>query len=119
LGYIYRTNRQLMAKFNPIVSPVGGFGLDAVWVSRRGTIWFSTEIGFRDAKHGWVSEGDVLSEDGRIIRRNRELVNVCDPILPCDCADIVDCPCLAFGLDALERTGPLEVAYPSRRTRSD
>jgi hypothetical protein len=74
------------------------FGLDAVTLTPRGEIWFSTERGFWDANLGWISDGDVLSDRGYVVRRNRQLVDVCDPLVFC----------ANFGLDALDRWfGPL------------
>jgi hypothetical protein len=69
------------------------FGLDAVTVTRRGDIWFSIETGFWDANLGWISDGDVLSDRGYVVRRNRRLVDVCDPLVYC----------ANFGLDSLDR----------------
>ncbi|MCK4661212.1 MAG: hypothetical protein KAV82_16955 [Phycisphaerae bacterium] len=101
LGYIYRSNAQLMANFQPydplapddVLIADHDFGLDAVYVSKRGVIWFSVEEGFYDRTWGYISDGDVLSESGRVIYRNLDVVRRCYPLE--DCAN--------FGLDALER----------------
>ena len=69
------------------------FGLDAVTMTPRGEIWFSVERGVWDANLGWISDGDVLSDRGYVVRRNRQLVDVCDPLVFC----------ANFGLDSLDR----------------
>ncbi|MCK4658101.1 MAG: hypothetical protein KAV82_01140 [Phycisphaerae bacterium] len=98
---VYRTNAQLMANFNPYdpftpeepAPEPHDYGLDAVYVTRHGTIWFSVEEGFYDLNLGYVSDGDVLSEHGYVVRRNLTLMfAACSPLE--DCAN--------FGLDALD-----------------
>jgi hypothetical protein len=83
-GFIYRTHAQLLRNFHPVDShgnPIRPkFGLDAVHELADGSVLFSTEVGFRDARLGWVGEGDVLYEDGSIVRTNRDLLRICDPI---------------------------------------
>jgi hypothetical protein len=90
-GRILRTNAQLMANFDPVVAPVDGFGLDAVYVWPHGEIWFSTEVDFRDARWGLVRHGDLLSNMGRVVVRNHDLMAPFEPL-----EDLAD-----FGLDAM------------------
>jgi hypothetical protein len=73
-GTIVRTNGELMARFNPKPG-FGDLGLDAVHVLRSGEILFSTEEDIFDEGMGvTLSQGDILSEGGRIVRTNRELI---------------------------------------------
>ena len=79
------------------------FGLDAVTVTPSEEIWFSVERGFWDANLGWISDGDVLSNRGYVVRRNLRLVDICEPLV--DCAN--------FGLDALDRWfAPVNASTP-------
>ena len=45
LGQVVKTNRELLARFNP-AEPKQDCGLDAIYVWPSGEVWFSTEIGF-------------------------------------------------------------------------
>jgi hypothetical protein len=99
-GFIYRTNAELMEHFNPY-DPLNpdesaevdhDYGLDAAWVAPwDSSVWFSTEECFYDRYWGWVSDGDVLCENGWVIRRNLTLLAACGPL-----EDLAN-----FGLDAL------------------
>ena len=97
-GYIYRSHSELLANFHPVCPDCPDadcacdFGLDAVYVTPHGTVWFSVEEGFYDLRLGWVEDGSVLSENGRVLRLNRDLMHQCDPL-----EDLGD-----FGLDALD-----------------
>ncbi|MBN1697341.1 MAG: hypothetical protein JW881_07490 [Spirochaetales bacterium] len=91
-GRIYKTGKDLLRNFNPLsVSIEGSIDIDAVYILSNGEIWFSTASGFRDAKLGYVGFGDLLSENGRIILRNRDIVAPFNPI-----EDLAD-----FGLDGI------------------
>ena len=61
-------------------------------MTRWGDIWFSTEESFYSRELGWVSDGDLLSTRGYVIRRNLDLLHNCNPA-----EEIAN-----FGLDALE-----------------
>ncbi len=99
-GYIVRTNAELLAKFEPIDMmgrPLpADYGLDAVILRSNREIWFSVEIGFPDAKRGWIGHGDLLSTHGYVVVRNRDLVAPFGPL-----EDLAD-----FGLDAAMLLGP-------------
>lgn len=97
-GTIYRTNADLMAGFEPIDPMPKDFGLDAVFVWPHGEVWFSVEESFTDAQLGHVGEGDLLSDRGRIVMRNLDLVRAFGPL-----EDLAD-----FGLDALH-VGPVRL----------
>lgn len=99
-GRIYRTNAELMKQFEMAESSIGEYndvGLDAVYVWPHGEIWFSTERNFVDRRFGLIGHGDLLSDAGRIIARNRELTAPFKPI-----EDLAD-----FGLDALHIFWPV------------
>ena len=88
-GEIFRSNRQLLARFHPAETNKD-FGLDALYVWPSGEIWFSTEQGFQDAYLGAILAGDLLSDQGYRVYGNLELTS---GFAPEDAAD--------FGLDAL------------------
>ena len=90
-GRIFKTNAELMANFKPIEPRPIRFGLDAVYLWPHGEIWFSIEVDFVDARLGPVGHGDLLSDRGRIVARNLELLRPFGPI-----EDVAD-----FGLDGL------------------
>lgn len=96
-GQVLRTIAQLMSRFEPIDPIPPDFGLDAVHVWPHGEAWFSTEVSFTDKTLGPVGEGDLLSDTGRIVYRNRELVARFSPL-----EDLAD-----FGLDAVHLVWPL------------
>jgi hypothetical protein len=91
-GRIFKTNAELMANFKPIEPRPIRFGLDAVHVWPHGEIWFSIEVDFIDGRFGHIGHGDLLSDTGRVVARNLELVGQFRPI-----EDVAD-----FGLDALD-----------------
>ncbi|MBN1488404.1 MAG: hypothetical protein JXA69_00680 [Phycisphaerae bacterium] len=87
-GRIVATNRWLLRNFRPRPTPDGtmpDLGLDAAFVPRFNArlhsedrppvIWFSTERGFFDERLGrFVSDGDLLSTTGQIVRTNWRLM---------------------------------------------
>jgi hypothetical protein len=87
-----------MAAFQPIDPVPANFGLDAAHVWPSGEIWFSTEVSFTDSRLGPVGKGDLLSDTGRVVARNRELLEIFSPI-----EDLAD-----FGLDALQVFLPVQ-----------
>jgi len=89
-GTIFRTNEQLLAKFEPAEGQED-VGLDAIHVWPGGEIWFSTEVGFQSKRLGAIGQGDLLSDGGWVLFRNLELL---EPFAPLE--DLAD-----FGLDAL------------------
>lgn len=94
-GHVVRTNAELLRNFrisDLTMRPIpADYGLDAVILRANGEIWFSTESGFFDQTLGWVGHGDLLSTNGYIVARNRDLVATFQPV-----EDLDD-----FGLDAL------------------
>ena len=95
-GYVVRTNAQLLERFEIVDPDPNGYGLDAVTRLPNGTILFSVEEGFIDGRFGPVDHGDLLSDNGHLVRRNLTLVWPFEPV-----EDLND-----FGLDALQ-AGPV------------
>ena len=79
LGYIVKTNAELLARFHP-ADPAQDYGLEAVWVWPSGEIWFSTEKPFQDSQSTSYSPGDLLSDQGYVVYHNAELL--CAAMLP-------------------------------------
>ncbi len=99
-GAIVKTNLELLQRFQIQAPLPDGYGLDAVCRLPNGTIWFSTEVGFIDARFGQISDGDLLSNQGHVIRRNLDLVWPFGPV-----EDLHN-----FGLDAVQPGGVISVA---------
>lgn len=91
-GKIYKTCSDLLAKFHPIEPRPIPFGLDAVYVWPNGEVWFSIEVDFVDGLLGPIGHGDLLSDIGRVVVRNRELMAPFKPL-----EKISD-----FGLDSIQ-----------------
>ena len=87
---VFMTNEMLLRSFAPTAGSAN-LGLDALHVWPSGEVWFSVEEGFLDARYGWISDGDLLSDRGWIIYRNLDLVHAFQPVEDLD----------NFGLDAL------------------
>jgi hypothetical protein len=90
-GSIFRTSAALLERFQPVDLPAGGPGLDAIHLWHHGEVWFSTETSFVDKRWGHVGHGDLLSDTGRVVARNLELLSRFAPL-----EDLAD-----FGLDGL------------------
>ncbi|MHC4110452.1 MAG: hypothetical protein ACYSUY_05210 [Planctomycetota bacterium] len=95
-GRIFKTISDLLANFQPIEPRPISFGLDAAYVWPHGEVWFSIEVDFADLHLGTIGHGDLLSDRGRVIARNQELVESFGPI-----EDLAD-----FGLDGLQVLWP-------------
>ena len=91
-GHVVHTNAELLERFEIVDPDPAGYGLDAVTRRPNGTILFSVEQGFLDARLGPVGHGDLLSDHGHVVRRNLDLVGAFQPL-----EDLDD-----FGLDALQ-----------------
>ena len=93
-GWIVRSNPQLLANFRPVAVGDGpireDYGLDAIVVRANREFWFSTAVGFVDARLGPIGDGDLLSTAGYVVARNLDLVKAFGPV-----EDLAD-----FGLDA-------------------
>ncbi len=89
-GKIVATNAQLLRNFSPpeTFAPVD-YGLDALqemsWGPMASAVpvtYFSLNKGFQDAKLGWISDGDLLADTGRIVARNKDLMARFHPMPP-------------------------------------
>jgi len=90
-GEVVKTNAELLEHFRLATVGVSDFGLDALYVLPGGEVWFSTETDFEDRLLGVVRHGDLLSDRGWIVARNKQLMAPFGPL-----EELVD-----FGLDAL------------------
>lgn len=113
-GRVVAPNRWLMRNFKPALPADGSplpphFGLDAVFVpkfndrtdsaARPPEIWFSTDRGWYDEKlQRPITDGDLLSSEGRVVRTNWQLVRGFFPKLQPGQAP----PVKNLGLDAID-----------------
>ncbi len=89
-GYVVRSIWDLLRRFD-IAGPVPASpGLDAVVVRPNGEIYFSLETGLFTHGYGFLSPGDLLSDQGYVVARNYELIR---PFYPTSTEDA--------GLDAV------------------
>ncbi len=86
-GYVVAANAQLLRNFHRM-PPVADAGLDAAYVpcwrawysttalniATQPEIWFSVKKGFFDEKLGQITDGDLLSTTGRVVRTNAQLL---------------------------------------------
>ncbi len=73
-GYVVRTNEQLLAAFGRM-PPVSDAGLDAAALVADKGIFFSVETGFFSESLGtYVWPGDLLSDRGKVVLTNRQLL---------------------------------------------
>lgn len=129
-GYVVARNRDLLRNFlvYPDIVPLPpemDKGLDAVYVVRfrpwavtaitsvlpqAPEIWFSVNKGFTDMHGRQISDGDLLSTSGAIVRKNSELL-VNFPPSPLMGPDGVAMPVLLnYGLDAVYVRGRMLIA---------
>jgi hypothetical protein len=95
-GLVFKSNSELMRNFQPIDPMPKVFGLDGVYVWPSGEVWFSITTSFTDLRLGHIGYGDLLSDTGRVVIRNLDLLR---PFAPVE--DLAD-----FGLDALTIVWP-------------
>jgi hypothetical protein len=74
-GTVVRRGLDLVAKFHVRASITGDVGLDAVYLWPHGEVWFSVTTPFLDERFGLIGDGDLLSDTGRVVARNLELVS--------------------------------------------
>jgi len=95
-GLVFKSSSELMRNFQPIDPMPKVFGLDAAYLWPSGEVWFSITTSFTDLQVGHVGCGDLLSDTGRVVIRNLDLLG---PFAPVE--DLAD-----FGLDALAIVWP-------------
>jgi hypothetical protein len=93
-GKVFMTEAKLLRNYKPVDATAAGIGVDAVALRWNSEVWFSVNRDFQDARLGRVGNGDVLSDNGRIVCRNRDLLAGFDPL-----EDLAD-----FGLDGVSIT---------------
>jgi hypothetical protein len=71
-GRVVRSNRDLLSRLG-FMPPTPEIGIDALEVRAGGEIWFSLNESMFSETLGWLQEGDLLSERGRVVKRNQEL----------------------------------------------
>ncbi|MBI2926653.1 MAG: hypothetical protein HYY24_13235 [Verrucomicrobia bacterium] len=72
-GRIVKSNQELTRAF-VILPPVPDVGLDAVQVRDDGEFYFSIETSIFSGTGGQLSHGDLLSDQGRIVKSNQQLL---------------------------------------------
>lgn len=78
-GRVVRSNSSLLSRFQPPL-PNHDYGLEGFHVWSSGEIWFSVEEGFQDKALGYISDGDLLSDQGYVVIRNLDLVRRFQPL---------------------------------------
>lgn len=72
-GFVVRSNAELLAAFDPAQQNPEP-GLDALDVLPGGIVAFSLNDDFESQSLGLLRHGDLLLDDGRVLRRNSELL---------------------------------------------
>lgn len=80
-GRIVKTNQELVGRLG-IMPMVPDLGLDAFDVAPGGEALFSIEENIFSETLGPLQHGDILSDKGRIVRRNQDLISPFGPMLP-------------------------------------
>lgn len=78
-GRVVASNQGLLSRFHP-ANPDQDYGLDSIYRWESGEIWFSVETAFDDQELGRVGDGDLLSDRGYVVFRNRELMAPFGPL---------------------------------------
>ena len=74
-GTIVRTNSDLLKNFHPMPPVLADYGLDAVHRASSRELWFSVKESFFDETLGvTITGGDLLSDTGTLVKRNRDLL---------------------------------------------
>ncbi len=76
-GQIIKTGQQLISALHPEVSD-GDYGLDALYIWPTGEIWFSVND-TAGSPEGQIGPGDIVSDRGYIVFKNRDLVRLYEP----------------------------------------
>jgi hypothetical protein len=71
-GRVVRSNSDLLGRLG-FMPPTPEIGIDAIEVQPGGEVWFSLNESMFSETLGWLQEGDLLSERGRVVKRNQEL----------------------------------------------
>lgn len=101
-GNIVHRNTELTARLG-LLPGAADPGLDAVAISTNGETLFSLDRDVFSDVHGWVRHGDLLSNGGRLVRRNGELSAAFAPMPSPAPADV--------GLDAVQELAHGEIYF--------
>ena len=71
-GRVVRSNSDLLGRLG-FMPPTPEMGIDALEVQPGGEVWFSLNESMFSETLGLLQEGDLLSEVGRVVKRNQEL----------------------------------------------
>ena len=72
-GRVVRSNSDLLSGLG-FMPPTPEIGIDALEVQPGGEIWFSLNESMFSETLGFLQEGDLLSERGRVVKRNQDLI---------------------------------------------
>jgi hypothetical protein len=78
-GKVVRTYQQMYEKFHTLTPPAD-YGLDSLYRWPGGEMWFSPEISFSDNQLGFISAGDIISDQGYVVFRNPQLLSSFAPV---------------------------------------
>src|SRR3954470_3510249 len=98
-GGVVRSNQQLVSRLG-IMPLVGNLGLDAVNVTAHGDILFSISTTQMSETLGPLRPGDLLSDRGRVVKRNQDLLAAFQPASTNDA-----------GLDGVQRLEGGEILF--------
>jgi len=87
---IVKRNQELLAAFKPVGAGLD-YGLDAVQIMTNGEIYFSITTNLVSPQIGMLFRGDILSDQGRLVKSHRQLLSRFHP-------SVIDHD---YGLDAL------------------
>ena len=82
-GRVVKRNSELVGRLG-IMPLLPDLGLDAAQVTRRGEILYSIPVDVFSETLGPIQHGDLLSNRGRIVKRNQELLAAFHPALSAD-----------------------------------
>ena len=89
-GKIVKRNQELLAAFKPVDAGLD-YGLDAVQIITNGEIYFSITTNLVSPQIGMLFRGDILSDQGRLVKSHQQLLSRFHPRVIDD----------DYGLDAL------------------
>lgn len=92
-GSVHKKNQELTARLG-VLHTTPDPGLDAVSALPSGEILFSMKRDVFSDLHGWLQHGDLVSDTGRLVRRNQDLYAAFSPMPSASMPDV--------GLDAVQ-----------------
>jgi hypothetical protein len=101
-GRVVRSNAELLGALG-LMPPTPEIGIDALELQPGGEIWFSLRESVVSETLGILQEGDLLSDRGRVVKRNQELAGAFE------FSELLD-----FGLDAVHVRSDGEIWFSLR-----